>query len=341
MNSRLKILMTGGSGFLGQYVQEILLPYADIYVISRSPKAEVQGDLTKWNAGIDIKSIEKNQYNVFLHLAGLYDLSANRHDVLMNNVIGTSTALRLASLLKIPVFINTSSIAAATNLPNKIVKPNETNFSRAFHDYYAESKALAEQQIENWIGPIRLKINLRLGILVGDTANGKILRIDGPYHTAKIFSQLKRLIEGWMFPLPVPGHPDVRLPLVPVDTAAHAITNIAKWAVTSDEIGYKSLHIVPTEGVKVEDLYISTLNHLKIKHRGLILAQQIPEFLATKIGEYALGFPEEQLRYALSLPRYDSEETRKILGENWCPEFSTYETNFWSGYEKYLSNSRN
>jgi hypothetical protein len=51
-----------------------------------------------------------------------------------------------------------------------------------------------------------------------------------------------------------------------------------------------------------------------------------------------VGFPEEQLRYVLKLPLYDSSETQKVLGADWCPEFPQYEKAFWSGYEKYISN---
>ncbi len=341
MSQRLKVLMTGGSGFLGQHVQEALHSIADVDVISRSPKSEINGDLTKWNADIDLTTLKDSNYNIFLHMAGLYNLSASRHDVLLNNVVGTNTALKLASSLKIPVFINTSSVAAATNFSQKIVNPYDLSFSQPFHDYYAESKALSEQQIANWLSPIRLKINLRLGVLVGDTANGKIQRIDGPYHIGKIFSQLRTFIEKWKLPLPVPGNPKVRLPLVPVDIAAKAITDICLWSLNKNDEGYKSFHIVPNEGIKVKDLYLSGLSHLKIKHNGLKLVEKIPQTLATKISQYTLGFPEEQLRYALSLPKFNSEETIKVLGKNWCPEFSDYEAQFWRGYEKFLSYSRN
>lgn len=341
MKKRVKILMTGGTGFLGKYVQELFHEDADIDVISRSPKADVIGDLTKWNAGINIEELSQKNYDAFLHLAGLYDLAASREEVLIHNVVGTSTALRIASLLKIPVFLNTSSIAAATNSLSAEVDPYELNFSRGFHDPYAESKALAEQQIQNWLGPVRAKINLRLGILVGDSINGKIARIDGPYHTARIFTQLKKIIESWKIALPVPGNSQVRLPLVPVDKAAQALVQITKWAVESQEQGYKSFHVVPNEGLSVEELYLSTLKHFKIRHPKLILIQNIPDKIATEFSEYVLGFPKEQLRYTLHLPRYNSDTTRKILGSNWCPEFSTYEQAFWSGYEKYLSNRRN
>ncbi|MEK6773621.1 MAG: SDR family oxidoreductase [Bdellovibrionota bacterium] len=340
MNKRIKILMTGGTGFLGKYVLETLRTDADIEVdvISRSKTTEIQGDLTKWNAGIDIDSLASKNYDVFLNLAGLYDLTASRSDVLINNVVGTSTALRIAGLLKIPVFVSTSSIAAATNLSAFEVGPYDVDFSRPFHDPYAESKALTEQQLKNCLSPIRIKINLRLGILVGDSVNGKIMRIDGPYHTASTFSQLKKFIESWKLRLPVPGNPDVRLPLVPVDIAAKALVQIAKWGIGSKETGYKSFHIVPNEGLSIKELYISTLQHLEIHHSQLLFIKHIPDRVAMKISQHALGFPEEQLRYALHLPRYNSDDTCKILGTHWCPEFSNYEKNFWSGYENYLQN---
>lgn len=339
MKKRLKYLITGGTGFLGQFVVQILETEADIDVLSRSGKTGVKGDLSRWQGGIDLESLQDKNYDVMIHLAGLYDLEASEADVHMNNVAGTNAALQIANALQIPVFINASSIAAAANLKSVVVGPDDLNLTEPFPDHYSKSKALAEQLVHNWSGPIRMRLNLRLGILVGDSQEGKIVRLDGPYSVVKSLDKVKNLLMDWSFPLPVPGNPRVHLPFVPVNQCAAAIVNLSKWAIESKESGYRSLNLVPQSGVSVDQLYHSVFKHLGLEHIKLKFMNNITQGLLTKLGSFLINLPEEQIRYASKLPQYDSHATREILGNSWCSEFSDYEEVFWRGYENYLSNS--
>ena len=336
--SKLKILLTGGTGFLGQYVVPMLREFADVDVISRSTKAEVQGDLTCWNAGLDLEKLKNKKYDVFLHMAGLYELTASYMDCFLQNVAATGTALKVARELGIPVFMNTSSVAAGINSALAIAKPYDISFHSPFPDPYAESKALGEQLISNWSEHFRLCVNLRLGVLVGNTVDGKILRIDGPYHCPKALENLRRIIENFPTVLPMPGKDFQRLPLVPVDAAAEAIAGFVRWSQSPENIDYQSFHITPREGLPIAELYRRTLKHLFIPHKGITLVGKVPKTILAKISNWTIRFPEEELNYLLGFPLYDSSSTREVLGENWCPEFGEYEKTFWRGYDAYISN---
>ena len=74
---KLKILVTGGTGFLGKQVVPLLRQNNIVDVISRADGAEIKGDLTQWNAGLDIEKLREKKYDIFLHMAGLYDLAEN------------------------------------------------------------------------------------------------------------------------------------------------------------------------------------------------------------------------------------------------------------------------
>lgn len=335
--AKLKILLTGGTGFLGQHVVPLLREIAEVHVISRSATSEVRGDLTRWNAGLDIESLKKNKYDLFIHLAGLYDLSASHRDCFQHNVIATGTALKVARLLEIPVFMNASSVAAAVNSALKMIKPYDLNFNRAFPDPYSESKALGEQLISNQSENFRLCINMRLGVLIGDTQKGYIQRIDGPYHSPQALEKVRKLIEGFPAAFPLPGRNSGRLPLVPVDKAAEAILGFVKWSQNTAVQGYQSFHVTPKEGLAIRDLYLRTLKHLFIPHKGITFVSRIPKSVLTKISKWTVKFPEEELNYLLTFPRYDSSNTVEILGD-WCPEFEEYEKTFWRGYNEYISN---
>lgn len=338
MKKKLKYLLTGGTGFLGQFVLRHLEKEAEVDVLSRSGKTGIKGDLSRWMGGLDIEAIRDKKYDVFIHLAGLYDLAANESQVYMNNVAGTNVALQIASALQIPVFINASSIAAAANQISGSVSAYDLDFSKPFPDPYSESKAYGEQLVRNHLGSVSKRINLRLGILVGDSQEGKILRTDGPYAVAEKLRSMKNLLLNWPFALPVPGNPKVRLPFVPVDQAAQAIVKLSRKALESEEVGYKSYNLVPREGVSVEDLYQSTLRNIGVGAMNLKFINKVPAPIMIKVGSFALSLPEEQLRYALSLPRYESDSTREVLGENWCSEFGEYEETFWRGYDQFISN---
>ncbi len=335
---KIKILLTGGTGFLGKQVLPMLREFADVEVISRSETAEVRGDLTRWNAGLNLEALKKKKYDVFIHLAGLYDLAASHRDAFQQNVIATGTALKIARELQIPVFMNASSVAAAVNSPLKMVRPFDLNFSRPFPDPYSESKALAEQMIVNQSMHFKLCINMRLGVLVGDTVNGKIERIDGPYHAPQAFERIRKFIESFPSSFPLPGKKMNRLPLVPVDKAAEAVAGFAKWSQATEATGYQSFHITPKEGLITRDLYLKTLKQLFIPHRGITFVSRAPKTLLTKVSKWTVKFPEEQLNYLLMFPKYDSVSTCDILGEGWCPEFDSYEKSFWRGYNEYISN---
>lgn len=337
--AKLKILLTGGTGFLGLYVVPLLREFAEVDVVSRSAgEGKIQGDLTRWNAGLDLPALKQKKYDIFLHMAGLYDLTASHADCFIQNVAATGTAIKIARELEIPIFMNTSSVAAGVNSELSIAKPYDTNFTTAFPDPYAESKALAEQVIANAAEHFRLCVNLRLGVLVGDTKDGRILRIDGPYHCPRALESLRGLIEKFPTSLPMPGKAKQRLPLVPVDSAAQAIAGFAKWSQSSENQGYQSFHITPKEGLSIEELYRRTLKQLFIPHKGINLVGRIPKPILKKVTKWTIRFPEEELNYLLGFPLYDSLSTREVLGENWCPEFADYEKTFWRGYNAYISN---
>ncbi len=338
--ARPRILVTGGTGFLGKKVVPLLRQHFEVDVLSRSGTTEVQGDLTQWNAGINFSALKDKKYDLFLHMAGLYDLTKSKADCTLHNISSMGTALKVADLLKIPYFVSTSTVAAAINSSLGMVKPYDLNFTRPFPDAYSESKAWGEQVLQNWSTTnIKGRINLRLGVLVGDSKKGEIDRVDGPYYAAEAFKKIRGILEHFPTSLVLPGNEKTRLPFVPVDKAAEAILKFCQWTLLSEPAGYWSYHVTPNDGVSIMELYTSALKRLAIPHKGIVLMDKLPEAVTLKLSKVLAKFPEEQLHYLLHFPLYDTTPTREILGDRWCPEFNTYENIFWSGYEKFVSHS--
>ncbi|MGZ3773477.1 MAG: SDR family oxidoreductase [Pseudobdellovibrionaceae bacterium] len=336
--ARPRILVTGGTGFLGKKVIPILREHFDVDVLSRSGKTEVRGDLTQWNAGLDLELLREKKYSLFLHMAGLYNLLASKVDCYQHNISAMGTALKIAEALEIPFFVSTSTVAAAINSTLSAVKPYDLNFTRPFPDPYSESKALGEQVLQNWpVKAVQGRVNLRLGALIGDSKAGEIERIDGPYSGLQAFENIRPIIEAFPTALPLPGKEKTRLPLVPVDIAAQAVVKFCVWTLDKKPVGYSSFNVTPTYGLGVKDFYLSALKKQAIRNRGIFLISKPSETVLLKVSSAVAKFPKEELYYLMHFPYYDSKDTRAVLGEHWCPEFPEYEKAFWSGYEKFVS----
>lgn len=328
------ILITGGTGFLGKHVLSALDGKIPYHVISRKAADEFRGDLTKWNAGLNLEKLKKYKFQALVHLAGLYNFDASAVDCYLQNVAGTKTALHLAKTLNIPLFFNASTIASVINAPKATVTANEIFLDQVFPDPYAKTKALAEYMVRTWEGEPMGRINLRLGVLVGDTASGKIERIDGPYKGIEVFKNLRNFLSN--MPVQVlPGVAGKHLPLVPVDAAAGGIVKLIEWGLKHQPKNFKSFFLTPKTGLAVEDYYHIVAKKLGIPHKHFQLTSHVPQSLVKKAASMVAGFPETDVHYLLNFKKYDSESTIEAIGE-WCPEFADYEKTFWSGYEEFV-----
>jgi len=340
----LRFLITGGTGFLGKHLiaalEKAVGPGAVIDCISRTNAKHLKGDLTHPDAQMDLEAL-KDRYDVLVHLAGLYDLRANPSEAHKQNVIATHNALVIAQRACIPHFFHASTVAVTVGEAppeRETITPDALDTARTFPDHYARTKAQAEKLVREWpMGTLRSKLNLRLGILVGDTHSGTISRIDGPYHAARFLDRQRGLIDKYLKTLPLPGNPKRALPLVPVDVAAAAITKLIRISRSEGWKGYKSLHLFPSRGMGPKEFYESAMRNLGYKKTVFKLIKGVPKSILKRLIEWVSRIPKEELEYLFSFPRLDVSETERILGADWCPDFRSYETAFWKGYRAYAS----
>lgn len=353
----LRFLITGGTGFLGKHLISAIKkaggPGTVIDCISRSHPNCLNGDLSEWDAKMDLESLA-DRYDVLVHLAGLYDLRADLVASLKQNVTTTHNALVIAQKARIPHFVHASTVAVTigetgsaserdlkrvgVDPRDPLIYPDILDTSRDFPDHYARTKAYAEQLVRLWpTGELRSKLTLRLGILVGDSQEGKIERIDGPYHAARFLDRHRGLIEKYVGSIPLPGNPKKTFPMLPVDVAADAITKLIGISRSENWEGHKSLHLFPSRGMNPKEFYESAMRNLGYRNTEFKLIHSVPKTILKRVTEWVSAIPKEELEYLLSFPRLDVSETEKVLGKDWCPDFSTYEKAFWKGYREYVS----
>lgn len=332
----MRYLVTGGTGFLGRFVaRELERRGHSVVFLTRKKTAanQIEADLTAWDGGLDI-GVLKGQYDILLHMAGLYNLRVSEDDAVLSNVVGTHTALTLAEKAEIPHFVHISTVAVTVPFPDKEtpILPSALWLGHQFPDHYASSKSNGEKLVRHWSGHFpKTKLILRPGILVGDSQTGAIERIDGPYHAIDAFRRLRQLLSSLPTALPLPGRQSAKIPLVPVDTAACAIVELSERRLN------ESYHLASHNGPTAKELFESALRHLDINQQVKII-DQIPTFIVKPLAEFASRLPREELEYILELPTLNTSHTIETLGDDWCPAFSDYAQTMWRGYDAFIQN---
>ncbi len=218
----MKILLTGGTGFLGKQVLSKLVArdeVTEIIAVTRgrtshpSTKVRVlQADLTSPAFVNELDSA----VDAVIHLAGLYDFSKPYAANYESNVLGT---LHLLEALK--KFAPTRILFASTyavGIGSKELKEEKLADLPPREHGYSHTKALAEALLES--SPHSCDI-YRLGILIGDSKDGVIEKADGPYSFYRLMRRASTtLAAARRLPFPLPANPDAPLPLVAVDEAA-------------------------------------------------------------------------------------------------------------------------
>ena len=235
--------VTGASGFIGKRLVRNLLARdgATVYFLMRDANAErveqlrrywgadarraiaVQGDLNEpaiCASSDDAKSLEGRVDHVF-HLGAIYALEADPELEMRTNIEGTRNVVRFAERIRAKRFHHVSSIAAAGLYEGVFREDMFEEAENLDHPYFA-SKHESEKVVRS-----ECKVAWRVyrpGIVVGDSRDGEMDKIDGPYYFFKLIQKVRRLLPPWM---PSIGLEGGRINLVPVDFVARALDHIA------------------------------------------------------------------------------------------------------------------
>jgi thioester reductase-like protein len=232
-----RYLVTGATGFLGRHLVERLLARPDaevLAIVRRGSQARldalaagwpggdrlsaVTGDLTEPLLGIGPAERDRLRGSIdhVVHLAALYDMTADAEANARVNVGGTQEALALAADLRAGRFHHVSSVAVAGDHRGVFTEDMFDEGQRLPSPYHA-TKFAAERLVRAQTEvPWRV---YRPAVVVGHSETGAIDKVDGPYY---FFPALARLaaLPSWL-PLVGPDLGDTNL--VPVDYVAAGI----------------------------------------------------------------------------------------------------------------------
>lgn len=208
----MKILLTGGSGFLGRVIAASLKKGGNhVVLLGRGKESDIISDLR-----FDEPIISKNEkFDLVVHCAGKAHIipktEEEKQDFYAVNVMGTQNLIKSLTTIKPKYFVLISSVAVyglnegeniSEDTPLKAVEP------------YGHSKILAEKLVLEWGEANNIIITvLRLPIIVGHNSIGNLR------------SMIQGIMKGYYFNI---GGGKARKSMVLATDVAENITNFSK-----------------------------------------------------------------------------------------------------------------
>lgn len=325
-------LVTGATGFIGRHLVELLTARdeAKVLVLVRAGSVAklarlgdrvepVVGDLTEPLLGVSAADRKRLRGRVdhFVHLAALYDMTADAETNEATNVGGTTEALLLACDLRAGRFHHVSSVAVAGEYDGTFT---EEMFDEGQHlpSPYHATKFDAERVVRQQ-GEIPWRV-YRPAIVVGHSKTGAMDKIDGPYYFFPALARLAQL-PSWL-PLAGPDLGDTNV--VPVDYVAAAMQHLMH----AEGLDGRAFHLVAPEPQPLLDV-INAFSaaaggpvvafpidrRIAVPARSILgLTERIPGVTAARnVLLDRLAIPPEVLPHATFRPVFDSVETRRAL----------------------------
>ena len=275
----MKILLTGGTGFIGQRLAKNLAAAGnDVHVLTRKEsrfKASqifegvknisfMEGDIADSdvlahisNASSGIDAIE-----CVVHLAAHYDLEASFSEAYLMNVLGTQNLLNLMKKMgKLRHFHYYSTYAVNPVTAGHVGEDFLLEEVDPGLDHYTRTKNTAEYLVRTQAGPGYQTIIHRPGVIVGDSQTGKMDKVDGPYYFFSFVDQLRKLPQavGLLGYLPLPVKKTSRSQILPVDVLVDWSTRIIQ---NPKGEGLRCYHLIPSEPVFTLDFLEASLGYL-------------------------------------------------------------------------------
>jgi nucleoside-diphosphate-sugar epimerase len=313
----MKILITGGTGFIGKKVIGELLDTAEmIYVLVR-PQSVHKLDYLKNNANVKLiegdileNDVISNVYDLVdlcrnitavLHLAAKYDLEMSDLDAYTYNVIGVQNILTLSKRFKkLEYFHHISSYSAAGPIKGPVYEDEVADID-SYTDHYARSKMQGEQVLRSMdLGDVKKRI-YRPGITIGSTEDGEIEKIDGPYYLLKFVYENQELLKhvNKLGFFPFPFEKNSTLPVISVNILACWLAQSVTKPNPTNEV--RAYHFLGQENILLEDFIGEALKLYGI-NVPLLGLKNNPTF---KYILPKIGMPKELISYMYLESEFD------------------------------------
>jgi NAD(P)-dependent dehydrogenase (short-subunit alcohol dehydrogenase family) len=362
-------LVTGATGFIGGQLVSRLLERKGTTILAlvreesvdrlqerireqwRTTSRRVQplvGDISKPRLGLSAAELDelKGTVDHVIHLAAVYDITADAEAQHVANIEGTRHVVQVANRIRAGRLHHVSSIAAAGMYPGTFTEAMLDEATGLDDPYLAtkhESERLARSEAKV---PWRV---YRPGMVVGSSKTGEIDKIDGPYYVFKLIQRLRRMLPMWF---PLVGIEAGPLPLVPVDYVVAAMDHIihlddTRWdgevfhLVDPDPPGFgETLNLFARAAHAPQfQMRIDARAGSMIPKGTVAMVSQLPPVKKSRaaiLGD--LDIPEEVLKFMNWRTTYDCANTSRALNGSGieCPPLDSYAYKLWDYWERNL-----
>lgn len=342
-------LLTGATGFIGQYVLErLLLLDVPVVTIGR-PKGTLSakdrvlsvvkdlsqrtgkdlpqpvvftGDLTEEDLGLDDFALEwfnANCKQVLHNAASIrFHCDGDRtKDPWLSNYTGTCNVVELCKQSDIDAFHHVST-AYVCGTRRDTVYESELDCGQGFANDYQESKVAAEKHIRSQ-DFLKSKTFYRPGIVVGDSRNGFTTAPDfGLYHYIEFnwnIAKMLRAATGESGPLQLPFRLQMtgeeRRNLITVDWVADAIV----YLMTHPEHHNETYHLTPEHPVNSRQVIKAITDYFQFEGVECVGNKEIPKSEQSDIERMFYDFASTFEEYWDDEPLYDRTNTNRVLNE--------------------------
>ncbi|OLR90024.1 SDR family oxidoreductase [Actinokineospora bangkokensis] len=352
-------LVTGGTGLIGRHlVRELLARGGDprVWLLVRASSLEraerawagservrlLVGDIAEPELGLtDADRAELAGVDHVVHLAALYDVTADDEASVLANVEGTRNVVQAATALRAGCLHHVSSVAVAGDYRGRFTEDMFDAGQKLVTPYHRtkfESERIVRSQ-----GGVPWRV-YRPAVVVGHSKTGEMDKVDGPYYLLPALARLRGLRA---LPLAFPDIGDTNV--VPVDYVAKAMAHL----VHEPGLDRRVFHLVsprPQSAMEVYNAFARPAGAPRARvslPRGvsaplLALARAAENVPGVSLGFDAvldrLGIPPVLLSTLTFNPVFDSTATRRALSGSGIevPELADYAPVLWTYWAEHL-----
>jgi thioester reductase-like protein len=361
-------LVTGATGFLGRHFMGRLLERQDVdevYVLVRERSQDrlaglgrgwrdaqrvtpLVGDIAEPLAGLTEERLAglTGRVDHVVHLAALYDMSADDATNERANVDGTRNVVEVAARVQAGRLHHVSSVAVAGDYEGTFTE-DMFDEGQPLPSPYHRTKFEAERIVrEQSAVPWRV---YRPSIVVGHSKTGEMDKIDGPYYFLPTIARLSSL----------PGVPFGALPnigdsnIVPVDYVVDAMDHL----IHADGLDGRAFHLVAPKPQKFFEVYnafakaagaprVAVPFDSPLARPFVAVAKAAlrtaPVVVTTDLLFDRFGIPPEVLPHLTFTPRFESAATREALAGSGIevPRLESYAGALWRYWRENLDRGR-